>query len=79
MLTRRAAGEGQVSWDGERLGPWAREIDGSDVVINLAGRSVSCRYTKWNLTETTRSRVLSARVAGQAIAAAGRPARAGCR
>jgi uncharacterized protein (TIGR01777 family) len=76
VLTRRAAGAGQVSWDGERLGPWAREVDGSDVVINLAGRSVSCRYTKGNLTEMMRSRVRSARVVGQAIAAASRPPRA---
>ena len=76
VLTRRAAGDGQVFWDGERLGPWAREVDGCDVVINLAGRSVSCRYTKENLTEMMRSRVRSARVVGQAIAAAGRPPRA---
>jgi len=76
VLTRQAAGEGQVSWDGERLGSWARELDGSDVVINLAGRSVSCRYTKQNLTEMMRSRVRSARVVGQAIAAASRPPRA---
>ena len=76
VLTRRAAGDGQVVWDGERPGPWMREIDGSDVVINLAGRSVSCRYTKGNLTEMMRSRVRSARVVGQAIAAAGRPPRA---
>ena len=76
VLTRRPAGDGQVLWDGERLGPWAREIDGSDVVINLAGRSVSCRYTKRNLTEMMRSRVRSARVVGQAIAAAASPPRA---
>lgn len=76
VLTRRASGDGLVLWDGERLGPWAREIDGSDVVINLAGRSVSCRYTKGNLTEMMRSRVRSARVVGQAIAAASRPPRA---
>jgi NAD dependent epimerase/dehydratase family enzyme len=76
VLTRRASGQGQVSWDGEHLGPWAREVDGSDVVINLAGRSVSCRYTKENLTEMMLSRVRSARVVGQAIAAASRPPRA---
>jgi uncharacterized protein len=73
VLSRRAASSGQVAWDGAQLGPWAREIDGSDVVINLAGRSVSCRYTKDNLTEMMRSRVRSARVVGQAIAAAARP------
>jgi uncharacterized protein (TIGR01777 family) len=76
VLTRQPAGEGQVFWDGERLGPWAREVDGCDVVINLAGRSVSCRYTKENLTAMMRSRVRSARVVGQAIAVAGRPPRA---
>jgi uncharacterized protein len=76
VLTRRPAGDGQVRWDGERLGPWAAELDGSDVVIGLAGRSVSCRYTKANLAEMMRSRVRSARVVGQAIAAAGRPPRA---
>ena len=76
VLTRQPAEEGQVSWDGERLGSWAREVDGCDVVINLAGRSVSCRYTKENLTAMMRSRVRSARVVGQAIAAAGRPPRA---
>ena len=76
VLTRRPAGDGQVFWDGERLGPWAREVDGCDVVINLAGRSVSCRYTKENLTAMMRSRVRSARVVGQAIAVAGRPPRA---
>jgi uncharacterized protein len=76
VLTRRAGGEGLVSWDGERLGSWAREIDGSDIVINLAGRSVNCRYTKENLTQMMLSRVRSARVVGQAIAAASRPPRA---
>ena len=73
ILTRRAAGPGQAAWDGERLGPWAAEVDGSDVVINLAGRSVNCRYTKSNLTQMMRSRVRSTRVIGAAIAAAERP------
>jgi uncharacterized protein len=34
-----------VAWDGAALGPWVREVDGSDVVINVTGRSVNCRYT----------------------------------
>src|SRR5215471_14092174 len=58
-----------------RWGAWADVIDGSDVVINLAGRSVSCRYNKTNLTEMMSSRVRSARVVGEAIAAAARPPR----
>jgi uncharacterized protein (TIGR01777 family) len=64
-----------VRWDGRTLGDWAREIDGADVVVNLAGRSVSCRYTRENLDEMMRSRVESARVVGQAIANAAKPPR----
>lgn len=64
-----------VAWDGAKLGKWQQEIDGCDVVINLAGRSVNCRYTAANRTEILRSRVSSTRVVGQAIAAATRKPR----
>ena len=64
-----------VAWDGSTLGDWQHEIDGCDVVINLAGRSVNCRYTAANREEILQSRVLSTRVVGQAIARAARPPR----
>ncbi len=64
-----------VAWDGATLGKWQREIDGCDVVINLTGRSVNCRYTAANRAEILQSRVLSTRVVGTAIAAAARPPR----
>ncbi|MEU1938046.1 TIGR01777 family oxidoreductase [Streptomyces coeruleorubidus] len=75
VLSRRPRQQGDVHWDGTTLGPWAGEIDGSDVVVNLAGRSVNCRYTPANLREMMDSRVHSARVVGEAIAAAARPPR----
>ncbi|MFF5054845.1 epimerase [Micromonospora sp. NPDC000663] len=75
LLTRSPTGGRQVRWDGSTLGGWARQIDGSDVVINLAGRSVSCRYTPANLDAMMRSRVESTRVVGEAVAAAARPPR----
>ncbi|WP_371673165.1 DUF1731 domain-containing protein [Streptomyces sp. NBC_00289] len=75
VLTRRPVREGEVHWDGESLGRWAREIDGSDIVVNLAGRSVSCRYGPANLRAMMDSRVNSARVVGEAIAAAAHPPR----
>ena len=62
-----------VAWGGRTLGPWAEEIDGADVVINLAGRSVNCRYTPANRRAIADSRVDSTRVAGEAIAQAARP------
>ncbi|MEH0542579.1 TIGR01777 family oxidoreductase [Streptomyces sp. B21-105] len=76
VLSRQpAADRGEVGWDGRTLGPWTEEIDGSDVVVNLAGRSVSCRYTPANLKAMMDSRVESARIVGEAIAASARPPR----
>ncbi|GAA4234815.1 TIGR01777 family oxidoreductase [Actinomadura meridiana] len=73
VLTRTPRRDDEIRWDGETLGPWAETIDGADVVINLAGRSVSCRYTPDNLQAMMDSRVRSAAAVGEAIAAAARP------
>lgn len=62
-----------IRWDGVSLGDWASEVDGADVVINLAGRDVNCRYTAKHRHEILQSRVLSTRVVGEAIARARRP------
>lgn len=64
-----------VAWDGATLGEWGREVEDSDVVINLAGRSVNCRYTPSRREEILQSRLSSTRVVGEAIAAADRPPR----
>ncbi|MFY4719806.1 TIGR01777 family oxidoreductase [Streptomyces sp. LaBMicrA B280] len=75
VLTRHPERGGEIEWDGKTLGPWTAAVDGSDIVINLAGRSVSCRYTATRLREMMDSRVDSARVVGAAIAGAARPPR----
>lgn len=76
VLSRRGGDDpGVVAWDGRRLGDWACQLDGADVVINLAGRSVDCRYSEANLQEMMRSRVDSTRVVGEAIARANQPPR----
>jgi uncharacterized protein len=62
-----------VEWNGRDLGAWVQEIDGADVVINLAGRSVNCRYTAANRREILESRVHSTRAVGQAVAQSRRP------
>jgi uncharacterized protein len=64
-----------VSWDGATLGAWADEIGRADVVINLAGRSVNCRYNASNRRAILESRVRSTTAIGAAIAAAARPPR----
>src|SRR3984885_1643813 len=73
VLTRQPRHPGEIGWDGRTLGPWASAVGGRAVVINLAGRSVNCRYTDANLRQMMDSRVDSARVVGKAIAAARRP------
>ena len=74
-LTRGATAEpwSTTAWDGQMLGPWTRELDGADVVINLAGRSVNCRYNATNRREIMDSRVHTTRLIGEAIAQASRP------
>lgn len=62
-----------VAWDGQTLGPWADELDGADAVLNLAGRSVDCRYTPANRRAIMDSRVASTQVVGEAIARATNP------
>ena len=76
ILSRASAAVGRtVSWDGRTVGAWAKEIDGADVVMNLAGRTVNCRYTEENLRAMMDSRVESTRAVGEAIAAAAQPPR----
>ena len=65
----------EVAWDGATVAGWAKEIDGCDVVINLAGRSVNCRYSPTNRREILESRVNSTRAVGEAISRAEGPPR----
>jgi uncharacterized protein len=60
-------------WDGKTLGDWAKTLDGAEVLINLAGRSVNCRYNEENKKEIFDSRTQSTNVLGDAIAKASNP------
>jgi uncharacterized protein len=64
-----------VHWDGLELGPWTDVLDGADVVINLAGRSVNCRYNAANQRAIKYSRIFTTALVGEAIARAARPPR----
>jgi uncharacterized protein (TIGR01777 family) len=77
VLTRtpRPAPWQTLSWDGETLGPWIDALDHSDVLINLAGRSVNCRYNAANRKAIMDSRVLSTRILHAAIASIANPPR----
>ena len=70
------SGDGMfLEWDGKTPGPWTLALEGAEAVLNLAGRSVNCRYTPENRREIRDSRVAATRVIGQAIAACRIPPR----
>jgi len=76
LLTRHprpATGARTVLWDGKNTGPWTDELESAAAVINLAGRSVNCRYGSRNRREITQSRVDSVHAIGRAIQQAKRP------
>jgi uncharacterized protein (TIGR01777 family) len=57
----------EVHWDGRNLGPWVAQVNGAHAVVNLAGRSVNCRFTPENLRAIIDSRVNSVKAIGEAI------------
>jgi uncharacterized protein len=68
-LTRRPTlgKSSSMWWDGRSLGSWTAVLENSDVLINLAGRSVDCRYNARNREEILRSRVDATQVLGKAL------------
>lgn len=62
-----------LGWDGLTAGPWAAEIDRSDAVIHLSGRSVNCRYNEENRRAIFDSRVKPTLLIGRMIAASATP------
>jgi len=77
ILTRRpqepSAFARFVEWDGQTIGPWTRELENADAVINLSGRSVNCRYNEKNRKEIYESRLRPTQVLGQAIIVCANP------
>jgi uncharacterized protein len=79
VLTRspqnRPDGAKDIAWDAKTLGDWASLFEGANVVLNLTGKSVDCRYTEKNKRAIIASRVESTRVVGEAIARCKNPPR----
>ena len=62
------SGDGMfLQWDGKSTGSWAYALEGAELVINLSGSTVNCRYTPENRERIMASRVKSTEVIGRAI------------
>ncbi|MBD3637918.1 MAG: TIGR01777 family protein [Crocinitomicaceae bacterium] len=73
LLTRRPRASNEVFWDGKHLGEWMKEIEWADILINLAGKSVNCRYTDKNKAEILSSRIDTTAILCQAVSQASNP------
>lgn len=56
-----------IKWDGKTTDEWAKELENADLVVNLAGRTVNCRYNEKNKKEILDSRTDAVKVIGEAI------------
>lgn len=67
ILTRNPKRKNEIYWDAKALGEWKNVLENTDVLINLAGKSVDCRYTEKNKNEIYSSRIESTKVLQQAV------------
>ncbi|MBQ4821497.1 TIGR01777 family oxidoreductase [Aquimarina sp. MMG016] len=58
-----------VHWDAKTHGDWNKELEGADVLINMTGKSVDCRYHQKNKDLILSSRIASTAILGKAIEA----------
>jgi len=64
-----------VHWDGQNAGPWTEFLEGAEVCINLAGRSLNCHWDAHNRREILASRLVTTRLLGRVMGELTRPPR----
>ena len=56
-----------VNWNAKSFSGWEKELENTDVLINLAGKSVDCRYNEKNKQEIYTSRIESTKILNEAV------------
>ncbi len=56
-----------VNWNAKSFSGWEKELENADVLINLAGKSVDCRYNEKNKQEIYNSRIESTKILNEAV------------
>ncbi|MEO8252851.1 MAG: TIGR01777 family oxidoreductase [Flavobacterium sp.] len=56
-----------VNWNAKNFSGWENELENATVLINLAGKSVDCRYTQKNKKEILLSRIESTKILNKAV------------
>ena len=60
-------------WDGKTEGDWKAALENADLLVNLCGKNVNCRYTDKNQKEIIRSRTVPTALLGRVIAGLSAP------
>lgn len=56
-----------VNWNARTFSGWEKELENAAVLINMAGKSVDCRYTQKNKKEILLSRIESTKILNKAV------------
>lgn len=67
ILTRNPKRKNEIYWDAKTIGEWKNSLEQADVLINLTGKSVDCRYHEKNKAEIYASRINSTRILQEAV------------
>lgn len=67
ILTRNPKRENDLYWNAKDLGVWTNILERTDILINLTGKSVDCRYNDKNKSLIHNSRIDSTHILGLAI------------
>jgi uncharacterized protein len=67
VLTRNPKKKNDVFWDASTIGEWANKLNNADVLINMTGKSVDCRYNEKNKKEILESRINSTKILQEAV------------
>lgn len=67
ILTRNPKNKNEIYWDAKTFGEWKNIFENADIVINLAGKSVDCRYTDQNKQEIYSSRIETTKIIQKAV------------
>jgi len=73
ILTRKIKNANHIYWDGKNIGPWIEYLNDADVLINLCGKSVDCRYTQKNKSDILNSRTYPTQLLNEAMLQISKP------
>lgn len=62
-----------VAWDAQHRGAWVQDLEGAELLINLCGKNVNCRYTEKAKAEILRSRLVPTKLLGDVVASLSTP------